>query len=352
MPESVVIRPNEVTLKSDQTSFPLDLAISNVANEKQTKGFVSIGLPDGFTVDGKLDYNIAPGGYTVLSISVEAPPSTPMPERFTISASIDDRRIYSPSIYDIARVTVESQNPIHVDLNGKWDIQLDASNWKPGKKKSGTWMKIDVPGFWEKQLYPYDGTAVYRREIDIPDASGRALVFDFTKGVDDAAEVYLNGTRICPELESGNNQQIECAMGDVKPGRALLEVKVRDNGGDGGIGGGVVLRTPIDDDFARVELLTPRVEVAPCGRAEVRYRVHNRTPQPAKGTILVLSPFETWDWLPAAVQFTAPADGSVDVAVPISVPAGAAVFNTWVSGKVLIHGQLFYTEVADVRGKE
>lgn len=344
MPVSVILRPDEVIIAPDQKSIPFELVISNVANEKSIYKYKSFEMPEGFSVKGDFDGTIEPGGYAVIPIEVTIPQSSAIPERFTIRAS------FGFASYDIARVTVESQNPIHVDLNGKWDIQLDASNWKPGKKKSGTWMKIDVPGFWEKQLYPYDGTAVYRREIDIPDAGGRALVFDFTKGVDDAAEVYLNGNRICPELESGNNQQFECAMGDVKPGRALLEVKVRDNGGDGGIGGDVVLRTPIDDDFARVELLTPRVEVAPCGRAEVRYRVHNRTPQPAKGTILVLSPFETWDWLPAAVQFTAPADGFVDVAVPISVPAGAPVFNTWVSGKVLIHGQLFYTEVADVRG--
>jgi hypothetical protein len=178
------------------------------------------------------------------------------------------------------------------------------------------------------------------------------MLIEFKKGADDRAEIFLDGNRVCPDVQAGANQPFTCELGKLKSGKAMLEIKVIDNSGDGGINGDIVLKADNRPRLYDVELLTPKVSLKQCGKAEVRYLVVNHLGSAAHGTLLNISPPETWKWLPQSIEFDLPSFGKKEISVPVSVPEYDPVTNTWLLGKFLIDGQLIYSETAElVAGK-
>ena len=136
-------------------------------------------------------------------------------------------------------------------LDGQWDFHIEG----------GAPRKLNVPGAWEDQgvtdaspndpnpaWKPYNGNAFYSRTFDVPEAlRGKDLVL-LMGPVDDFDWTSLNGREIGHTGEDtpawySVQRRYPLPAADLKPTGNLLEVKVYDRGGEGGINGSVLLMT-------------------------------------------------------------------------------------------------------------
>lgn len=101
------------------------------------------------------------------------------------------------------------------------------------------WKQIRIPGSWESQGYPdLDGTAWLRIHFDLDPAGLPAQPYVLLGYLDDGDETYLNGRKIGQE-EFGN-QRIYRAPRSLFKSHNVLAIRVRDDGGEGGLMGGVL----------------------------------------------------------------------------------------------------------------
>jgi len=145
-------------------------------------------------------------------------------------------------------------------IEDAWKIrQGDDPSWSGVDLDESGWFLARVAVRWEEDTMPdYDGTAWYRRSLDVtPDLLKRwgdkplALAMG---AIDDADETFLNGTKIGasgafpPEKETAYNQPrlypIDRAL--LKD-RNVIAVRVSDWGGNGGIWRGPVAIGPEDE---------------------------------------------------------------------------------------------------------
>ncbi|MCD6352211.1 MAG: hypothetical protein J7M26_08830, partial [Armatimonadetes bacterium] len=134
-------------------------------------------------------------------------------------------------------------------LDGQWDFHTEGG----GRRK------IRVPGAWEEQgvnkpgpqdpdpsWQPYNGTAYYQRTFDLPVAlQGKDLELVLQR-VDDFDWVTINGQAIGhtgDEVEEwwAKPRRYEVPAKVLKPTGNVIEVKVYDRGGEGGLLGSVML---------------------------------------------------------------------------------------------------------------
>lgn len=127
----------------------------------------------------------------------------------------------------------------------KKEIGKNEKYFSPGFDKSD-WASVSVPSFWKDA--DYDGVGWYAIDFSLDkrfDDKQVALVFE---SVDDEAEVYLNGNRI--QQHQGVNVKFSIDITDIVTGtdKNHLVVKIKDNGGPGGLCGNVYIR-----DFEKKE---------------------------------------------------------------------------------------------------
>lgn len=143
----------------------------------------------------------------------------------------------------------EDNELLTVNLAGYWNFKtLLEEEHSADRFHNQTGGKIYVPGYWESFGYPdFDGTGIYSTTFKLPssfDDSDLMLVLGY---VDDIDKAYLNGERIgtVETLDNSRNRDVPTAnlfRGYkirpgllVKGGENVLEVKVYDTGGLGGI---------------------------------------------------------------------------------------------------------------------
>lgn len=134
-------------------------------------------------------------------------------------------------------------------LDGRWDFRVEG----------GQWQTLKVPGAWEDQgitqvtpddpdpgWKPYNGNAYYRRTFDLPEnLRGQELVLVLQR-VDDWDVVTLNGREIGRTGQEvadwwATPRRYPVPPDALKPADNLLEIKVYDRGGEGGLLGSVML---------------------------------------------------------------------------------------------------------------
>jgi len=131
-----------------------------------------------------------------------------------------------------------------LDLSGTWRFAVDPANrgydhgWTAADFDDSSWATIQVPGYWEEQLAQYrnyDGFAWYRRIVTIPaDWSGNIVRFECA-GIDDDADIYVNGTLAARNVGYSVPISVECS-GLVKPGEQnCIAIRVNDTYLNGGI---------------------------------------------------------------------------------------------------------------------
>lgn len=139
-----------------------------------------------------------------------------------------------------------------------WQFRPDPKNeglaqgWhKPEFQPDSHWTNITTTTFWEAQGFPeLDGWAWYRLAVEVPAEWRGRPVYLCLEGVDDAYELYVNGT---PAGNGGDIPTRQTAFEErkshdiaalVKPGEtSVLAVRVYDWYGAGGVFRPVTLRT-------------------------------------------------------------------------------------------------------------
>ncbi|GET31407.1 hypothetical protein PbJCM13498_02700 [Prolixibacter bellariivorans] len=128
----------------------------------------------------------------------------------------------------------------------RFDINL-AGKWQFNKGRSYSESRarpIHVPGAWENQGYfGYDGYAVYAKKIEVSNELASQRLVLLAGRIDDADKLYINGKYIGQTGQFGEyNGNIYREFRNyflppntLEPGENLIEIKVYDSGGDGGI---------------------------------------------------------------------------------------------------------------------
>ena len=111
-------------------------------------------------------------------------------------------------------------------------------HWVDNDVDDSGWQQMELPGYWESKGLPgFDGIVWFRKHIEIPsDWAGKELQLN-PGTIDDEDIVFWNGTQIASG--AGYNVQRHYTVPGrlVKAGKNVLTIKVRDNGGEGGIAG-------------------------------------------------------------------------------------------------------------------
>ena len=136
---------------------------------------------------------------------------------------------------------MEEYNRIH----DSWKSELNKADrglsngkehWVDNDVDDSGWQQMELPSYWESKGLPgFDGIVWFRKHIEIPsDWAGKELQLN-PGTIDDEDIVFWNGTQIASG--AGYNVQRHYTVPGrlVKAGKNVLTIKVRDNGGEGGI---------------------------------------------------------------------------------------------------------------------
>ncbi len=112
------------------------------------------------------------------------------------------------------------------------------SNWADPSADDSKWASVQLPGQWETSGIPafneFDGIALFRREVDVPQEwAGHDLTVQLGD-VDDNDTTYWNGAPVGSTSGWTNNRRYTIPGAQVKAGRNILAVRVTDTGGGGG----------------------------------------------------------------------------------------------------------------------
>jgi sialate O-acetylesterase len=130
-------------------------------------------------------------------------------------------------------ITQYHTDPGNIGLKSGWNkTEFDDSSWKTMK----------LPCLWESNNYPIDGVFWFRKTIDIPNAwSGKTLDLSLDL-IDDFDISYFNGVQVGATGEENKNawrtpRNYTIPAKLVKPGKAVITIRVFDRFGGGGIYG-------------------------------------------------------------------------------------------------------------------
>jgi len=155
-----------------------------------------------------------------------------------------------------------------IDLNHGWRFHTDpdgggeAAGWATAGFDDGAWETLSATATWEDQGHGgYDGYGWYRHDVDIPaDWDGDAVILE-SNGVDDAYDLWVNGTWVAhhgdaPDASVWNLTTKDRIEAQLVAGQVnVLAVRVDDWAGGGGIWRKTLLR--------RVLPLSPYEELLP-----------------------------------------------------------------------------------------
>jgi len=130
--------------------------------------------------------------------------------------------------------------PFEINLTGEWMFN-QGRRYEPGKTVS-----IHVPGAWENQgFYNYDGYAVYTRKVKVSAALASQMLVLVAGLIDDVDQLFINGQFVgqTGDYNSPNPQTMYRELRNyfIPPGlfkagvENIIEIRVRDTGGEGGI---------------------------------------------------------------------------------------------------------------------
>jgi alpha-mannosidase len=356
MPLTVYFRPDKIYARPGETATA-EIFIASSFKSFKASGGVAFETPQGWDIHPDTNkYNLKPGGWQSIPVSVRIP-SEAAAGSYMIRADITDPPT-SATIRDTMRIVISSPGGKRMPLDGKWKFkQGDGGDWGNANFMDWDWKKIDVPGYWEKQTKePYDGVAWYRRKVKIPSSlRGKAIKLDFTAGVDDSAEVFWEGKRACSSPPENARKAFFCQIPETLTGNeeAVMAIRIEDTGGDGGVGGPAYLMEwdeagkPLDVSLSEKELPLAANETR-----EFHLDIKNNSSQKIDGYIQIISPVDTWGWLPEYMNFSVSPNGDTTLSIPVRMPVGRAIESSWAIVKVMHDGILYYTEAVKLAGEK
>jgi hypothetical protein len=174
------------------------------------------------------------------------------------------KRFFRPAT-EQGYVRVTNGNQLVVAAPNEWDFQIDPMKigediglWKP-EVTGGNWQKLKTSSAsWSDQgLRYYKGLAWYRTAVDVPAKFAGQRIFLWCGGVDETAEVWLNGKKIGISHGAAFYPFEMDATDAVKPGRNVITMcvsnQVVNEIGTGGIVAPVMLYAPAKGKDAKLE---------------------------------------------------------------------------------------------------
>ncbi len=150
----------------------------------------------------------------------------------------------------------KKESPIRLD--GTWHFAVDstdrgvAEGWFRTDWDRRDWREITVPDYWDRyNLESYDGVGWYWRTVVVEDTSAPMTLY--FAGVDDDADVWLNGERVGSHAGYSDAFWFDVTS-HLRKGKNDLVVRVVDKGGPGGIYKPITLvRSDRIDDVLRTK---------------------------------------------------------------------------------------------------
>lgn len=128
----------------------------------------------------------------------------------------------------------------------KWNDTVTNSDpgmlnkWYLPENNLNGWKEIDAPVLWESAGYPaMDGVAWYTKDIELTAGEAKEQATLSLGPIDDIDETYINGQLIGRTERYDTPRLYTLKPGILKPGKNRIAIRVIDNGGGGGIWGGV-----------------------------------------------------------------------------------------------------------------
>jgi sialate O-acetylesterase len=152
-------------------------------------------------------------------------------------------------IFFLTIVSCEYKKDEVKSLEGRWKFSIgDNMQWAKAEFDDSNWSLIRVPDSWEDQGYEgYNGFAWYRKHLRIAQKYVSTPLYLNIGEIDDADEVYFNGTLIGKTgvfppayvTKYNENRRYFIPKNLIKYGKDnVIAVRVYDNREDGGIRGG------------------------------------------------------------------------------------------------------------------
>jgi alpha-mannosidase len=196
-------------------------------------------------------------------------------------------------------------------------------------------------------------------ELDVPDgllvAPGGPLRFDLPGGAHAAWDLDV---RAAPQARPGRYfvaARTPDGLGQLLEDAAVLTVGEPDRPD---------LSLPLDELLPLIEadqqaaeaeialdVLTPRVDLAPGQQGELAIQIHNRVASQLRGEAQLVSPFGSWDALgPWTAGFVAGPGATARLGYRVAMPAGARPgAHWWAVVKVMYFGRVRYSPAVPVR---
>lgn len=149
-----------------------------------------------------------------------------------------------------------------VDLRGQWLFTVgDDPAWAQTATNTSDWDLLPVPNDWENYYIGYNGIAWYRRTFNLTTIPGASELILFLGYIDDADEVFLNGSKIGqtgkfpPKFETAYNieRKYRVPKNLLKTGDNVIAIRVYDVGGKGGIVSGDKIGFYADRNMSFIE---------------------------------------------------------------------------------------------------
>ena len=147
-------------------------------------------------------------------------------------------KVPTAGLDEIAKKKVAEVRKKIEDMQGPLNNNTNTEQWKEFSFDASKWPQMKLPGTWEEQGLPeLDGVVWFRKDVTIADAdAGKAGIVSLAK-IDDEDVTYVNGANVGSNDKWDEDRRYAIPAGILKAGKNTIAVRVKDNGGGGGIYG-------------------------------------------------------------------------------------------------------------------
>ncbi|MFN4364903.1 sialate O-acetylesterase [Chryseobacterium hispalense] len=124
-------------------------------------------------------------------------------------------------------------------LSRAWYTELDQSDiglnqhWENFDLDDSSWKTMNVPGSWEDQEGPFEGSVWLRKEIMLPKGSAQKAAFLNLGRIKDADVTYINGIKVGNVTYEYPPRWYDIPSGILKEGKNIIAVRITNGSGKG-----------------------------------------------------------------------------------------------------------------------
>jgi len=134
---------------------------------------------------------------------------------------------------------IQSTESQERSLSKAWYAELDQSDiglnqhWEKDNANDSGWKTTMVPGSWEDQEGPFDGSVWFRKEIILPKGADQKTAFLNLGRIKDADVTYINGIKVGNVTYEYPPRWYDIPKGVLKEGKNIITVRVTNGSGKG-----------------------------------------------------------------------------------------------------------------------